>query len=634
MKRIITAFLAALMAFAVLGCASSSNINFNPGTYQGSAPGFNGDVTMEVTVDAGRILGVRVVSQNDTPEISGLAYERIPAAIVAGQTLAVDIVSGATYSSQGIINAVSAALEKSGVNIAALKKRGPAAAAAPRSSKKETYDVVVVGAGGAGLAAAIAAQQAGARVVVLEKMPRAGGNTIISGAAYNAADPARQASVPMNAANRAAIQQLVGKTPHDAFEAELQQTVGKQFAEFTAANKSGLFDSPEWHMLQTYNGGDYVADPALVRTFGANTLSALEWEISLGMEFTPDIFTVLGALWPRSHRPVMPLGTGYITTDLNYIEQHKDMITLLVDTKATELITSGGRVTGVKAEGPGVDYEFTAAKAVVLATGGFAGNKELRQKYNTQWPNLDSAGTTNHPGATGDGLVMAEKVGANFVGMDYVQLLPMGDPASGSLSGNIEQGVEDRFFVNKSGNRFVDEGARRDVMTLALFEQEDAYMWVICDKHSYPTPQTKNNFNETIEELVQQGRAFSADTIEELAAKINVPAANLKASLDEFNAGVDAGKDKWGRTLWRIKIDTPPYYAGARIPTVHHTMGGIQINTNAQVVNTGGQVIPGLYACGETTGGIHGSNRLGGNALADIHVFGRIAGTNAAAERP
>jgi fumarate reductase flavoprotein subunit len=159
-------------------------------------------------------------------------------------------------------------------------------------------------------------------------------------------------------------------------------------------------------------------------------------------------------------------------------------------------------------------------------------------------------------------------------------------------------------------------------------------MWVICDKHSYPTPQTKNNFNETIEELVQQGRAFSADTIEELAAKISVPAANLRAALNEFNAGVDAGKDKWGRTLWRIKIDTPPYYAGPRIPTVHHTMGGIQINTKAQVVNTGGQVIPGLYACGETTGGIHGSNRLGGNALADIHVFGRIAGTNAAAERP
>jgi flavocytochrome c len=353
----------------------------------------------------------------------------------------------------------------------------------------------------------------------------------------------------------------------------------------------------------------------------------------MGMQFTPDIFTVLGALWPRSHRPVMPLGTGYITTGLNYIEQHKDRITLLVDTRATELITSNGRVTGVKAAGPDTDYEFTGTKAVIIATGGFGANKELRQKYNTQWPNLDNAGTTNHPGATGDGLVMAEKAGADFVGMDYVQLLPMGDPASGSLSGNIEQGVEDRFFVNKSGNRFVDEGARRDVMTLALFEQQDAYMWVICDKNSYPTPQTKNNFNETIEELVQQGRAFSANTIEELAAKINVPAANLKASFDEFNAGVDAGRDRWGRTLWRIKIDTPPYYAGPRIPTVNHTMGGIKINTRAQVINTNGQVIPGLYACGETSGGIHGSNRLGGNALADIHVFGRIAGTNAAAER-
>jgi fumarate reductase flavoprotein subunit len=172
------------------------------------------------------------------------------------------------------------------------------------------------------------------------------------------------------------------------------------------------------------------------------------------------------------------------------------------------------------------------------------------------------------------------------------------------------------------------EGARRDVMTNALFQQQDSWMWVICDKQSYPTPQTKNNFNETIEDLIKQGRAFGADTIEELAAKISVPAASLKAAVEEFNA--DAGKNKWGRTLWKIKINQPPYYAGARIPTVHHTMGGIEINAQTQVLNADGQAIPDLYAAGEATGGIHGSNRLGGNALADVHTFGRIAGARAA----
>jgi flavocytochrome c len=576
------------MIIAVLSCATSSGIKFTPGTYQGTAPGFNGDVTMEVTVDAGRILSIRTVSNNDTPEVSGLAYERIPQAIIDGQTLAVDGVSGATFSSNGIIAAITAALEKSGVDIRALQTKRAARGDVKRSLVTESADVVVIGAGGAGLAAGISASQNGARVIILEKMPRAGGNTIISGAAYNAVDPERQ-------------------------------------------KPQGIEDSVDLHFTQTYEGGDKIGNPELIRTLVEGALPALQWMESLSMEFTPDVFTVLGGLWPRAHRPVKPLGTGYIEADLSYIEAHGDRLSILYDTRATELIVKDGRVTGVKASGQDKDYEFTAFKGVVIATGGFGANKDLRQKYNTQWPDLTNAGTTNHPGATGDGLIMAEAVGANFVGMDYVQLLPMGDPQTGSLSGNIEQAVEDRFFVNKDGNRFVDEGARRDVMTLALFQQRDAFMWVICDKHSYPTPQVKNNFNESIEELIQQGRAFGANTIEELAAKIGVPPANLKAAVDEFNAGVDAGQDKWGRTLFKIKIDSPPYYAGARIPTVHHTMGGIQINKDTQVIDKNGQIIPGLYAAGEVTGGIHGSNRLGGNALADIHVFGRIAGASAAA---
>ncbi|MDR1894532.1 MAG: flavocytochrome c [Spirochaetales bacterium] len=589
-RAAMTALGGVMLVIGIMGCASGGKIAFTPGVYQGTARGFNGDVTVEVTVDAARILDIRIVAQNDTPEISGLAYERIPRAIVAGQTLAVDVVSGATFSSNGVIAAVTAALELSGVNLDALKTRRPSEAGAARTAETLDADVVVIGGGGAGLAAAISASQNGAKVIVLEKMPRAGGNTIISGAAYNAVDPARQ-------------------------------------------RPRGIEDSIDLHYTQTFEGGDMKGDPAMVRTLVENALPALQWMESMGMEFTDEIFTVLGALWPRSHRPVMPLGTGYIDTDLKYIAAHPDLITLMVDTKATELIVANGRVTGVKAEGQTTDYVLNAGRGVVIATGGFGANKELRQRFNTQWPDLTNAGTTNHPGATGDGLVLAEAVDANLVGMEYIQLLPMGDPETGSLSGNIEQAVEDRFFVNKEGNRFVDEGARRDVMTLALFEQTDAYMWVICDRHSYPTPQVKNNFNESIEELIQQGRAFEANTIEELARKIGVPPASLQAATAEFNAGVDAGTDRFGRTLWKIKIDSPPYYAGARIPTVHHTMGGIQINPQAQVLDRQGRIVPGLYAAGEVTGGIHGSNRLGGNALADIHVFGRIAGASAAAER-
>lgn len=589
-KKALLLLLSALMVFSIIGCGKtqkSGKGTFKPGTYTGEGEGIHGKIQVEVTVDENKITAVKVLKHDETPGVSDLALKKIPEDIVKYQSIGVDTIAGATVSSKGVLEAVKKALEKAGANIKDLEKK-PEKDKSSAKKVEKTVDVVVIGGGGAGLAAAVTAHQNGSKVLVLEKMPKVGGNTIISGAAYNAVDPKRQA-------------------------------------------KAGVEDSVDKHYTQTYEGGDKVANPEMVRTFVENAYPGIEWLESMGMQFKDDIFTVLGALWPRSHKPVKPLGTGYIETYMNYIEKNKADIEIIVNSKATELIVENGKVVGVKAEGADDEIVAKANKGVVMATGGFAANVEMRNKYNKTWSDLTNIKTTNHVGATGDGIVMAEKASANLVGMEHIQLLPMGDPKTGSLSGNIEQGVENRIFVNKDGNRFVDEGARRDVMTKALFEQKDAYMWVILDKHSYPTGDTKNNFNESIDELVKAGRAYKADTLEDLAKQIGANPDNLKNAVAEFNKSVESkAKDKFGRTLYKDKIDTAPFYAGARVPTAHHTMGGIEINPSAQVLDKNGKVIPGLYAAGETTGGIHGSNRLGGNALADTVVFGRIAGKSAA----
>ncbi|MGE5483358.1 MAG: flavocytochrome c [Bacteroidota bacterium] len=457
---------------------------------------------------------------------------------------------------------------------------GALAADAPTAA-----DVIVVGGGGAGLAAAVEAAGHGASVILLEKMPMLGGNTIRSGAQYNAVDPERQ-------------------------------------------GPAGVKDSIEWHFYQTLKGGDYQGDPALVATLVENALDGIHWLESLGMRFRPDVFTVTGGLWARGHSSVDPLGTGYIR--ILKAEADKRGVKILLNTRATHLLTAGRRVIGVQATTKdGKTVEFRANKGVVLATGGFGANVEMRMKYN---PKLTAAiGTTNHPGATGDGYLMAQEIGANLVGMKWIQLLPLGTPGTGALDNWVEGGADEQIFVNKLGKRFVKEDGRRDELTAALFNQPDSLMYVINDSQSITVRHGISSFGQKADDVVAKGYAFKADTIEELARKINVPVDALVKTVKDYNSYVDAKKDpEFGKTLMRVRLDRPPFYASPRVPTVHHTMGGIQINTNAQAVGVDGAVIPGLYAAGEVTGGIHGTNRLGGNAIADIIVFGRIAGRNAA----
>lgn len=598
MKKFLSLLLALTMLLTLCGVASA-----DAGVFTGvgdSEIGGKGAIEVAVTVDEnGAVTAIEVTKNGDTAGISDPAVAQIPGLIVEQQTANVDAVAGATKTSDAIMAAVLDAVTKAGLDTVKWSTKVETVAEKAEDVTIET-EIVVIGGGGAGLAAAVQANQLGSKVLVLEKMGKVGGNTILAGGALNAVNDRSEQAIAYN-------------------------------------------DSVEWHYTQTLSGGDYQGDPLLVHTLVSNAWDGVQWLMDLGMEFqdeTAGLFTVTGGLWPRAHKPVEPLGTGFFKTYMNYIDSH-DNVDVMLNTCATEiLVDENGKACGVVATGEtGNTVTVKASKGVVVATGGFAANVELRSAYNTQWADLgDSIKTTNHAGATGDGIKLMLKLGADFVQMGNIQLLPLGDPVTGSLSGNIEHDVETRIFINKEGNRFVNEGGRRDDMTNTLFAQTDAYMWIVMDSDTYPTGDERNNFGETANQLVEAGRAVKADTLEELAEKMNVPADALIAAVTEFNRHAEGGDlagtpDEFGRTLYKTPIDTAPFYAAARVPTVHHTMGGVRINVNAQVLDENGNVIPGLYAAGEVTGGIHGSNRLGGNALTDTVVFGRIAGESAHYEK-
>ena len=602
MKKITKPIFCLLIIISLIfnGCSTQNDSKLKDGVYTAESKGFQ-SMNVSITIENERITNIEV-EHNETDNIGVIAVEQLPGQIVELQGLGVDVIGGATLTSNGILDGVVSCLKEAGATdekIAELK------AIKPEVKELENLDlsadVVVIGAGGAGMAAAVTAHQEGKSVIVIEKTSQMGGNTTLAGGALNAVD---------------------------------------DNSETALANK----DSVDFHYEQTFNGGDKQGNPVLVRKLVDEAWDGVEWLMDLGMEFKPGTFTVTGGLWQRAHQPVEPKGSGFFKTYAKYIESN-DGITMVYNTAAEEFIVENDVVTGVVAKGnSGNKVTVKANNGVVLATGGFGQNIKMRVDYSAdseKWPVLDeSYPSTNTSAITGDGMIMAQKIGANLIQMENIQLLPTGDPESGSLSGSIGNTVESRIYINKDGNRYVDEGGRRDDMTLALIAQEDHLMYVLCDSDSYPTGDEKNNFGETLNSLVDQGRTIRANTLEELAELIDIPAENLIKTVDEYNRHCLGGdlenqKDEFGRSLFidsdKIQdgINEAPFYVSPRVPTVHHTMGGVEINEFTEVINEDGEVISGLYAAGEVTGGIHGTNRLGGNALTDTIVFGRTAGKQA-----
>ena len=600
-------------------------LSFKPGKYTGEAYGNTSTVVVDVTVSGTKITSIEVVKQGETPILFDAARDTVIPEILKKQTLAVDTVSGVTVSSKAIIAAASNALGKSGVDMDALNI----------SKAKEINkfaDVVVVGGGGAGLVAAISAAEQGASVIVLEKAPFLGGNLTVFGGIYNAPDKEKQAKMEMSDAVKKTLESAINAKPVNQDHAAAIAAVKADYDKWKAEGSVGLFDSPSWFSLQTWNSGDKVARKNLVDIMCNNALGGFKWLESIGVEFSEKLTQGAGSLYQRTHGAIKPNGSGFINAYVEALKKYGDKVVILTETPANTLIMDGDKVVGVKAtDKNGNTYIINANKGVVLATGGFSGNVKLRQEYceGKVWKDLsEKVMTTNLKAVTGDGIIMAREIGANLIDMDQIQLLHLGNPFTGSTKGVIPykgRNSDEVIFVNSNGQRFVAEDGRRDVMCNAILQQAGAFYWMIHDSKNI------DPYDDLTENYLKGKYLYRAETLEELAGMIGVPKENLVASVNQYNDAVKTKVDKvTGRTLLVTTIDKGPYFAAKRVPSAHYTMGGVEIDADAHMIYKNGTIIKGLYAAGEVTGGIHGGNRVGGNAVDDTVVFGRIAGANAA----
>lgn len=602
------------------------------GTFEGKSYGNNGWLTVEVNIKDNKITDIKTPGQRETKYLGDTAIREIGKDVLQYQTLNVDNIAGATVTSTALKTAIAQAIEKAGGDIAAFQKPVPEKIKKVAGITKGSADLIIVGAGGAGLSAAVTAKDLGVKnVLVLEKMPVIGGNTLRCASAFNAADPDRQKALPMTETLKEAVVKAINEKPVSEEHAKLMADVKAKYEAYLKSGSKTLFDCPEWHALQTYNGGDKVGQIPLIRQYSNNVLDTLHWMQSKGSPVMDRVSQGAGALWQRTHQLDAPAGLGLI--DPLYQAAVKQGVNFKLGMRVQDLILNDkGRVIGVTAtDKVGNKYEFTSKDGVILATGGYSQNKEMRQK---SAPHLTSEMvSTNQPGATGDGIIIATRHGADTTGMNYVQVYPLATPGTGALQGRARKmsGLDDVIDVNKNGERFVKEDARRDEFVAAIKKQPGGVVYDINDS-SIVKP--LNSFNEDVETLVSIGRIYKADSLADLAKQLGMPADKLEATVAEFNKMVEAKKDpKFGRKLFDRPIVKPPFYATPRAPSIHHTMGGLQISTNAQVLDKNGKPIPGLYAAGEVTGGIHGSNRLGGNATADVLTFGRIAAKSAVAHK-
>lgn len=555
------------------------------GVYEGTSKGKNGDITVEVTITDGKIASVKPVSYHETIGFEK-AFDIVEKDMISTNSTDVDTVASATMASGGMIRATQDALTKAGFANAFSTASGEVV----RETLDDEYtaDVVVIGAGGSGLNAAIEAKAAGANVIVIDKAPVPGGNTKLADGVLNAS------------------------------ETYLQE-------------EEGVVDKNDDFYTNTMTGGDSVGKPELVRTLVDDSAEAISYlKDTVGVEW----FKLTQGGGHTAARCHFAKGEGAQIAELLYEHAVAEGVDIKFNTTATEVIQNeAGEVIGVKATNGGKEVIFNANNGVVLATGGYGQNADILKKYDTTY--VDGTICTNSVLSTGDGIGLAEQVGANLIGMEYVQKHPTCNAVTGDLisSANSGRGMGTTMMVNKEGVRFVEELERRDVISNATAEQTGGVSYSFFDQKAGDETDFFNMFGDEIDSLIADGQAIKADSIEEACNFFEIDYDAFMGTLERYNGFAKAGKDEdFNRRSGLREYSTTegPFYFIKAAPAVHHTMGGVEINANAEVLDANGAVIPNFFAAGEVTGGVHGSNRLGGNAITDITVFGRIAGENAA----
>ena len=704
---------------------NTAELAFTAGTYTGSASGYNGSVEVSVTFSDSAVTAIEVGANSETANVGDVAFEPVIADILAANGTGVDVVSGATFSSNAVRNAVNDAAQQAGcTNMDAFKAN--TVVHEPEDPIEETYDVVVIGGGGAGIAAAAQAAQDGNTVLVIEKNAQVGGNTLVSGGQYQSVmpylvwdpeDPDATTGVGYDGntydkvvESIATIDELKtilnwSEEPFDedyykdhefvagdieelskhgvhaeylptlqALKSEIQAYLDWAQPKIDAgAGELTLFSTVNLHIFQTYYGGlrpsadmsSWIyGDYDLVNQFIQGGQELKQWLEAQGSTFVEDTQpTLIGALWYRENEFVGATIDGvsyggrwgtYFVAPMNTILNTSETAAsnkIMLRTTADSLIYEDGKVTGVNATRyDGTAVTAHATKGVIIATGGYAANVEMVVETNVYWSSeyvSTDTKTTNRSSLQGDGIVMAQAVGADVTGMGYTQMMPISWVDNGNLAFG---GGNYAIYINPTtGKRFVDETSERDVLSLAEFRNgiehngtKGVFIEIANAASKIPGPYLYGDEDVEWRQYVR--------TVDELAELFNslglsTDAETVRATIENYDKAVMAGeqpedvkktnpnaligsaqKDENGNYLPdTYTLDGVELRIRLLAPSTHHTMGGIKVDTQRHVLDTDGNIISGLYAAGEVTGGIHGGNRLGGNAIVEIYVSGRTA---------